>query len=63
MTTTRKAALEKAAEMLEKGENNALGEQAVSKYLTLAQLWIGLAHEMAATPPTNTVRPAPPGLR
>jgi hypothetical protein len=48
--TTRKQAIEKAADMLSKSENNALGEQTVSKYLTLGQLWIALAHEMNNNP-------------
>jgi hypothetical protein len=55
--TTRKQALEKAAGMLTKAESNALGDQAVSKYLTLGQLWMSLAHEIGS-PETITANVA-----
>jgi hypothetical protein len=43
---TRKQALDKAAKQLERAENNTLTEGAVSKALTLAQLYMSLAHEI-----------------
>lgn len=46
-TVSRKQALEKAAEMLEKVQNGAINEQTVGKYLSCAQLYLALAHELA----------------
>jgi hypothetical protein len=51
--TSRKQALENAAEMLKKAENNAIGEQLVGKYLSLGQLWMALAHELNANYQSN----------
>jgi hypothetical protein len=47
---TRKQALEKAAEMLDKAENSAINEAGVGKFLSLGQLYIAIAHEMNVAP-------------
>jgi hypothetical protein len=49
-TVTRKHALEKAAEMLEKAQGPVAGEAAVGKYLSCAQLYLALAHEINSDP-------------
>lgn len=50
---TRVEALDKAAELLKKAEDS-LGEQNLSKNLTLAQLYMTLAHEMGNTDESAT---------
>lgn len=48
---TRKQALDKAAAMLEKAQVNTLQDSGVNKYMSLAQLYMTLAHELGQAVP------------
>jgi hypothetical protein len=56
---TRKQALEKAAESLEKAEHGNISVERAGMFLNIAQLYMALAHEMGLNRGVGSIRPVP----